>query len=868
MASGATLVHGGIVHGIDLQLFPDVVAGTAAMSAGRWFNAAVYFITATEKLHGELQAQVYTMLAEALNKFNSHLGHVARQQSLETFPTWKAAIDAFNAYANANDLHSGLPFIKLASRFRSGEQALAMLPRVYAALGITPPPRCKRVFWAFGSAPYWPGFDPMYVVARLTPENNGVFYGLEACHSPETADIVAIFQSYPYLPLPDPGKCVFFQLEPPEVDCAPPAIAGAKYNGVFDAVNAPWTLKPMHALLNQTHDASVRPKRLVIIVSHKTWTAAHRARLALAEQVAAALGEAVDVFGVGLDPSRFSGRYMGVAGDHGSRCRYDVLTRYQYVLACENARHENFFTEKVMDVWLAGAVPIYWGSPNLDTLVPAESFGALPERLEDSLSAVLAAVAVPPSQVQMRAVNVAKHALLTRHQMWPVLERVLDMPPHVITNKDGVRKFIDLPEGDPVALCISLTEETARREAVSVQCARLGIKVEFVLVERHADPVRGCLESHVLAVSMAKQRGYPWVLILEDDVVFTTDWLDRQLQLPPHWEMCMLGHNMQSGFMDGPHLIRALGAYCGHAYIMRNTLYDYVLAYAPGPPERWPNSGSRLPGEVSNMDVFYRHSVHSRGRTWAVHPMLATQAPGYSAIERAHTDYTHALNVNADRVAAQTAAEFWAGVKRSLMTVTQVHTFGDSHADRSFRFIPEIARHNIGAKLCYSFGQHGFNVLNLKMFSDVKEGNCVIFVFGEIDCRCHIQKHCSSSRSYQQVIDAIVEKYIKSIEMNVRQYTNVRACVLSVTPTVRKLITKPNSEYPFLGTDDERKAYVAHFNQALGASCLQNNYTFIDVHDAYATVDGFLRTELSDGNVHILNPVHIVAALRRHGIIF
>ena len=222
-----------------------------------------------------------------------------------------------------------------------------------------------------------------------------------------------------------------------------------------------------------------------------------------------------------------------------------------------------------------------------------------------------------------------------------------------------------------MALCISLTTETARREAVSAQCARLGIKVEFLIVERHADPVRGCLESHVLAVSVAKQRNYPWVLIIEDDVVFNADWLDRQLHLPPHWEMCMLGHNIQSGYLESQHLIRALGAYTTHAYIMRDTLYDFVLQHAPKHFNEWPNAYAILADEVAGIDVFYRHNVHSRGRTWAIYPMLATQAPGYSAIEQKQVDYTKGLVQNADRIAAQTAEQFWAGVKHSLLRISQ-----------------------------------------------------------------------------------------------------------------------------------------------------------------------------------------------------
>ena len=229
----------------------------------------------------------------------------------------------------------------------------------------------------------------------------------------------------------------------------------------------------------------------------------------------------------------------------------------------------------------------------------------------------------------------------------------------------GFDKFIKLPEGETVALCISLEEENDRRKVVLEQCKNLGIQVEFIIVKRHTDPVRGCLESHVLAVSIAKQRNYPWVLILEDDVVFQTEWLNHQIQLPSEWEMCMVGHNIQIGFLDGSNLIRALAAYTTHAYIIRNTMYDFVMLHAPQSPTNWPNYEFKLKHEVPGIDVFYRLGVHSRGKTWAIYPMLATQAPGYSSIEKTYVDYTKLMAQNANRAASLTESEFKA--KHSLL---------------------------------------------------------------------------------------------------------------------------------------------------------------------------------------------------------
>ena len=48
--------------------------------------------------------------------------------------------------------------------------------------------------------------------------------------------------------------------------------------------------------------------------------------------------------------------------------------------------------------------------------------------------------------------------------------------------------------------------------------------------------------------------------------------------------------------------------------------------------------------------------------------------------------------------------------------------------------------------------------------------------------------------------------------------------------------------------------------------CANKNYVFIDVHKAYADDEGFLNKNLSDGNVHIKNPGHLIAELVSHGL--
>lgn len=185
-----------------------------------------------------------------------------------------------------------------------------------------------------------------------------------------------------------------------------------------------------------------------------------------------------------------------------------------------------------------------------------------------------------------------------------------------------------------------------------------------------------------------------------------------------------------------------------------------------------------------------------------------------------------------------------------------IHTFGDSHADKGWNTISRVNIHPIGAVLCYSFGNEKLNRLNIKTFN-VVNNDTVIFCFGEIDCRCHIQKHISLENTYESIINNIVDNYFNAIKDNVSQFNQLRTCVYNVVPPIKKCNTPENKEYPYLGTDEERKNYVLYFNKKLKENCLKYNYTFFNVYDKYIDENGFLSKQLSDGNVHIENGIFL-----------
>ena len=184
-----------------------------------------------------------------------------------------------------------------------------------------------------------------------------------------------------------------------------------------------------------------------------------------------------------------------------------------------------------------------------------------------------------------------------------------------------------------------------------------------------------------------------------------------------------------------------------------------------------------------------------------------------------------------------------------------IHTIGDSHSGHGWT---GTIQQPIGPTLCYSFGKEKLNRCDIRKFN-IKDGDTIIFCLGEIDCRCHINKHITDTKTYQDIIDNIVDNYFDAIELNVSiaQIKLKYICVYNVVPPVQKNNTWEDHNFPFLGTDEERKQYVLYFNKKLKEKCIEKEYIFFDIYNNYIDENGFLRKDLSDGHVHISNGIYI-----------
>lgn len=67
------------------------------------------------------------------------------------------------------------------------------------------------------------------------------------------------------------------------------------------------------------------------------------------------------------------GKFMNnrrLPADKGRESKLGVISSYKFTIAFENARSNDYVTEKLFDAFWAGSVPVYFGAPNVEKFVP------------------------------------------------------------------------------------------------------------------------------------------------------------------------------------------------------------------------------------------------------------------------------------------------------------------------------------------------------------------------------------------------------------------------------------------------------------------------------------------------------------------
>lgn len=227
-------------------------------------------------------------------------------------------------------------------------------------------------------------------ISKLTPNNKKKWAGHEFFIDEDVQDCDAWF-IWDGLAYPDSTCCpadhvVFITGEPEGYKCYhkdwlnkfPHIITcqrGIRHPSVcLSQTGMPW-------FINKSYDDlagspfPVKTKELSAIFSAKTTIKGHRDRLRFL--LAFAKRKQFDCYGRKIESllhaDGIKAQYY-FSQEVETNNKWPGLADYRYSIAIENCSSEDYWTEKIIDCFLAGTVPVYYGCPNIEHYFPRDSY--------------------------------------------------------------------------------------------------------------------------------------------------------------------------------------------------------------------------------------------------------------------------------------------------------------------------------------------------------------------------------------------------------------------------------------------------------------------------------------------------------------
>ena len=190
-----------------------------------------------------------------------------------------------------------------------------------------------------------------------------------------------------------------------------------------------------------------------------------------------------------------------------------------------------------------------------------------------------------------------------------------------------------------MAFYINLDRRTDRRVEAEKEFADMGLTVERFQAIEYTPTGIGCNLSHIAVLKLARERGYPSVMIFEDDFQFLVskeEWNRLIACLPESYDVVMLAYNKVQPTEYNDILNRVQGAQTTSGYIVHSRFYDTLIA-------RW-EEGARLFIEQPHMDWVYIldqywKPLQPNAEWFAFKTRIGKQRPGFSDLVGQYVEY-------------------------------------------------------------------------------------------------------------------------------------------------------------------------------------------------------------------------------------
>ena len=190
-----------------------------------------------------------------------------------------------------------------------------------------------------------------------------------------------------------------------------------------------------------------------------------------------------------------------------------------------------------------------------------------------------------------------------------------------------------------MAFYINLDRRTDRRYEVEEEFRKIGLTVERFPAVEYSPGSIGCNLSHIAVLKLARERGYPYVMIFEDDFYFLVskeEWNQLIARLPESFDVVMLAYNKIQPSHYDDHLYRVREAQTTSGYIVHSRFYDRLI-------DRW-EEGARLFIERPDLDWVYLldqywKPLQTHADWFAYKVRIGRQRPGFSDLAQRYVEY-------------------------------------------------------------------------------------------------------------------------------------------------------------------------------------------------------------------------------------
>ena len=167
-----------------------------------------------------------------------------------------------------------------------------------------------------------------------------------------------------------------------------------------------------------------RDKKVCAIISNKKTCQGHLKRLNFIKYFCQRYPGVLDVYGAGMDKEGLGDNFKGQSV-FGDGTKLDWLTQYEYSICLENGQKNGYFSEKIVDAFMAYTVPIYWGAPDIKNYFPEKSFYTIDVTNSSSPTEVLAIISRPVTQAMINNLQLSRNRVMEQYNWWPSIQKII-----------------------------------------------------------------------------------------------------------------------------------------------------------------------------------------------------------------------------------------------------------------------------------------------------------------------------------------------------------------------------------------------------------------------------------------------------------